>query len=202
MPPSGGVCCRHSTSLALTQWSSLVIATTLGRMKSSTREHVEGVREAGGGGGGTRRVLLATRPRPPARPPSHQSPPTTPHPNNTHPPARPRCREGRRLGVEFDTPAITAIGFAEDIYTQFESKASVGAWVCGVGMRVSVWGGCRVGRRGRVRMLMRSARHTHAWQVGRLAKLLPLWLFTPWIEDALKAANPDTLQVCVCVWRG
>lgn len=33
-------------------------------------------------------------------------------------------------------------------------------------------------------------------QAGRLAKIFPLYVFTPWIEDALKAANPDTLQYC------
>lgn len=31
-------------------------------------------------------------------------------------------------------------------------------------------------------------------QVGWLARLFPLWLFTPWLEDALAAANPDTLR--------
>ena len=26
--------------------------------------------------------------------------------------------------------------------------------------------------------------------------MFPLYLFTPWIEDALEAANPDTLKYC------
>lgn len=40
-------------------------------------------------------------------------------------------------------------------------------------------------------------------QAGRLAKLWPLYLFTPWIEDALEVANPHTLQyVNVRVRRG
>lgn len=34
-------------------------------------------------------------------------------------------------------------------------------------------------------------------QVGRLAACFPLYMFTPWLEDSLKAANPDTLKVCV-----
>ncbi len=41
------------------------------------------------------------------------------------------------------------------------------------------------------------ATHTDLFlQVGRLASLFPLYLFTPWIEDALEAANPDTLKYC------
>lgn len=31
-------------------------------------------------------------------------------------------------------------------------------------------------------------------KAGALAKPFPLYLFAPWIEDALKAANPDTLK--------
>ena len=68
--------------------------------------------------------------------------------------------EGKRLGVEFDGPAVTCIGAFEDIYSRFYEKA------------------------------------------GRLAKLFPLYVFTPWIEDALKAANPDTLQYCNLWVRG
>lgn len=33
-------------------------------------------------------------------------------------------------------------------------------------------------------------------QAGPLLNPFPLYLFTPWIEDSLKAANPDTLQYC------
>ncbi|GAB4817815.1 hypothetical protein N2152v2_004861 [Parachlorella kessleri] len=39
-------------------------------------------------------------------------------------------------------------------------------------------------------------------KVGRLASLFPLYLFTPWIEDALEAANPDTLKYCNVRERG
>ncbi|KAI3430585.1 hypothetical protein D9Q98_005178 [Chlorella vulgaris] len=37
---------------------------------------------------------------------------------------------------------------------------------------------------------------------GKFARLLPLFLFTPWIEDSLKAANPDSLQYCNLDARG
>ncbi|KAL4430904.1 hypothetical protein ABPG75_006160 [Micractinium tetrahymenae] len=39
-------------------------------------------------------------------------------------------------------------------------------------------------------------------KVGRLARLFPLWMFTPWLEDALAAANPDTLRYCDLDHRG
>jgi hypothetical protein len=48
----------------------------------------------------------------------------------------------RRLGVEFDGPAVTAIGAFEDLYPRFEEK------------------------------------------VGRLARLFPLYIFTPWVGGA------------------
>ncbi|PRW58605.1 alkaline phosphatase isoform A [Chlorella sorokiniana] len=67
---------------------------------------------------------------------------------------------GRRVGVEFDAPAVTSPGFAEDIYSRFQR------------------------------------------QVGRLAKLFPLYLFTPWVEDSLQAANPASLRFCNLNQRG
>ncbi|KAL4426377.1 hypothetical protein ABPG77_004671 [Micractinium sp. CCAP 211/92] len=39
-------------------------------------------------------------------------------------------------------------------------------------------------------------------KVGWLARLFPLWLFTPWLEDALAAANPDTLRYSDLDHRG
>eukprot|EP00887_Chlorella_sp_A99_P005400 scaffold1.g5400.t1 len=69
-------------------------------------------------------------------------------------------RDGHRLGVEFDGPAVTSVGAFEDIYSRFVEKA------------------------------------------GCLAKLCPLFLFTPFIEDALFAANPDTLKFCNLDQRG
>lgn len=68
--------------------------------------------------------------------------------------------DGKRMGVEFAGPAVTSIGFMEDIYQSFVEK------------------------------------------VGKLTHLFPLWAFTPWIEDALAAANPDTLRYCSLDQRG
>ena len=68
---------------------------------------------------------------------------------------------GRRIGVEFDSPAVTSIGAFEDVHARFEAK------------------------------------------LGRLARAWPLFLFAPWISDALLSANPDTLKYCnVTVRRG
>uniref|UniRef100_A0A1D2A9Z6 Phospholipase D n=2 Tax=Auxenochlorella protothecoides TaxID=3075 RepID=A0A1D2A9Z6_AUXPR len=39
-------------------------------------------------------------------------------------------------------------------------------------------------------------------KAGPLLNPFPLYLFTPWIEDSLKAANPDTLQYCNLWQRG
>ncbi|EFN53116.1 hypothetical protein CHLNCDRAFT_137467 [Chlorella variabilis] len=71
-----------------------------------------------------------------------------------------RDDDGKRLGVEFDAPAVTSIGAFEDIYSRFEEKA------------------------------------------GKFAKLFPLWVFTPWIEDSLQCANPDTLKFALLDQRG
>lgn len=70
------------------------------------------------------------------------------------------ARDGKRVAVEFDGPAVTSIGFAEDIYSKFEKT------------------------------------------IGRLLRLWPVYLFTPWIADALLAANPDTLKYCNLDSRG
>ena len=67
---------------------------------------------------------------------------------------------GNRVAVEFDSPAVTSIGFVEEIYAGFERK------------------------------------------LGRLLKMWPIYLFTPWIVDALKAANPTTLKYCNLSDRG
>jgi len=39
-------------------------------------------------------------------------------------------------------------------------------------------------------------------KAGRFARMWPLYLFAPWIQDALKAANPDTLRYCNVTERG
>ena len=39
-------------------------------------------------------------------------------------------------------------------------------------------------------------------KVGRVARVWPLYLFAPWIQDALKVANPDTLEYCNLTERG
>ena len=38
--------------------------------------------------------------------------------------------------------------------------------------------------------------------MGALSRLVPLWLFTPWLQDALKAANPETLRYANLHQRG
>ncbi|KAI3433607.1 hypothetical protein D9Q98_003416 [Chlorella vulgaris] len=67
---------------------------------------------------------------------------------------------GKRVAVEFDAPAVTSIGFLEDIYSRFREK------------------------------------------FGRLASLFPLYLFTPWVEDSLLAANTHSLRYCNLDRRG
>ncbi|KAI7841597.1 hypothetical protein COHA_004767 [Chlorella ohadii] len=85
-------------------------------------------------------------------------------------------KRGRRVGVEFDAQAVTCPGFAEDIYSRFQSQARISH--------------------------VASAHRASILQVGRLANLFPLYLFTPWVEDSLQAANPSTLRFCNLNQRG
>jgi alkaline phosphatase D len=66
----------------------------------------------------------------------------------------------KSAAVEFDGPAVTSIGFWEDIYSRIEQK------------------------------------------LGRIMRLWPVYLFSPWAIDALKAANPDTLDYANLSDRG
>jgi hypothetical protein len=87
---------------------------------------------------------------------------------------------------------VTAIGAFEDIYSRFEEK------VCKAGRRACLgFVGCELapGPFAIPAPSSASLPPPPSLQAGKLARLLPLYLFTPWIEDALKAANPDTLTV-------
>ncbi len=103
--------------------------------------------------------------------------------------------------MEFDAPAVTCPGFAEDIYSRFQSQARICA---------HAWAGCNLaclpaclpaqqgggilcsGLHNFVAAHVASAHRASILQVGRLANLFPLYLFTPWVEDSLQVGQALT----------
>ena len=120
--------------------------------------------------------------------------------------------------MEFDSPGVTSPGAFEDIYSRFRVKVR-----CRSGFRGLLrWleKGLVVGAGAPTAAAATLSGPPSAPQLACTAGLdectvcttlhlvlcgaggapggmLPLYMFTPWLEDSLKAANPDTLKVCV-----